>query len=214
MVKQADYLFDASEIVAHMFFSTGDTDEVRITHARGEFTGTFRYPISEVIEIVHPGGFLGLQQGDAVYISHPGMEGEQYRFHSEVVSVESGLVRICIPYAIERSDRRLTVRVPVPADAGIQFELKHGAETVPCRVRDLSDGGLSFIDPTESHFAVGQVVYGTLTLPEREPIRMGIEIRHDCGAPGAHIYGGRMVAISLAERGRLSRFLVEGPLAA
>lgn len=208
MVKASDFVFDASEIIAHMFFSTGTTDKVRVTHNAGEFSGCFRYPISDAVDIVCATDEEGLEPGEPVYISYAGA-GDQYRFHSEVVSLRGEVLRVRFPVAMERSDRRLTVRVPIPEEMSAELLIKGKRGQRRFRVRDLSDGGLSCIWPMDEPVELGDLIPSALYLESERPFQFKLEVRHQNPRGSDMVVGGRMADITLQERGRLSRFIVE-----
>ncbi len=207
-MEQGEFLFDVTDIVAHIFFAVGTTDEVRVTSPVGGFSGTFVYPEGEGVYLrFGEDSAPELHVGMSLFVEYEG-PGDSYRFHTEVVSAEPRQVQIRLPHAVECSDRRLTKRVTVPSDAGFRFVADGGGSERTFAVQDLSDGGVGFVNASNTRLQLGEVLHGALHLPGLPPLRVGLELRHIQVRGGERVVGSRLVAISLADRGLLARLLV------
>lgn len=204
--EEGEYLFDVSDIVAHIFFAVGSTDHVRVSSPLGDFSGTFAYPKGDEV-FLRCTAFPAVSPGMTLFVDYAGA-GDNYRFHTEVVSVQADQIQIRLPTAIECSDRRLTQRKAVAAGAGFCFVAEGGGPERTFLVSDLSDGGIAFVDARHVPLTVGDIVSGALHLPAQAPLDIGLEIRHLPDIDGQRLVGARFVSISLADRGRLARFLV------
>ncbi|MES2640763.1 MAG: PilZ domain-containing protein [Myxococcota bacterium] len=207
MEEEGEYLFDVTDIVAHVFFAVGTTDEVRVSSPIGDFRGTFAYPEGEEVYVQCDTGALALMPGMPLFVDYSGA-GDNYRFHTEVVSVVPGRLQIRLPYAIECSDRRLTQRKDVAPDAGLWFVAEGGGDERTFVVSDLSDGGVGFVNAHHLRVQIGDMMRGALYLPGQAPMGVVLEVRHLPVRDGKRLVGARYAAISLADRGRLARFLL------
>ncbi|MDP2315109.1 MAG: PilZ domain-containing protein [Pseudomonadota bacterium] len=206
-MDQGEYLFDVMDIVAHIFFAVGTTDEVRVTSPGGAFVGTFVYPEGDEVFIQFHGAAPALAPGMTLYVEYEG-PGDSYRFHSEVVTCDAERVQVRLPQAVECSDRRLTQRVGVAADAGYWFVVDGAGAEQTFAVLDLSDGGVGFLNAEGARLRVGDTLTGSLHLPGGGPLRVSLEVRHLRVQDGRRHVGARFVSISLVDRGQLARFLV------
>ncbi|MDP2309168.1 MAG: PilZ domain-containing protein [Pseudomonadota bacterium] len=206
-MEEGEYLFDVTDIVAHLFFAVGTTDEVRVTSPAGEFLGTFAYPEGDEVYVQVDEKCPALTPGMALFVDYEGAEAN-YRFHTEVVSVHPNQIQIRLPYAIECSDRRLTQRKAVAPDAGFWFVAEGGGPELSFVLSDLSDGGVGFINAHNVRIQIGDSLRGVVYLPDQTALQVVLDVRHLPVREGQRFVGARFTAISLADRGRLARFLV------
>lgn len=70
-MEQGEFLFDVTDIVAHIFFAVGTTDEVRVASPVGAFSGTFVYPEGEGVYLRHgEGGAPELAPGMGLFVEY------------------------------------------------------------------------------------------------------------------------------------------------
>ena len=62
------YLFDQIDILAHLFFAAGTSDQVRVSWIGGSLTGTFAYPNGERALVLHSAEVAGPAPGVFVKI--------------------------------------------------------------------------------------------------------------------------------------------------
>lgn len=207
VVQSADYVLDPTDVLAHVFFAEGSTDRVSLVTEMGELTGRFRLPEDGGLEFVHGNAYVPLERGSPVYADYDG-PGPQYRFYTSVIAVGHGVIRLHLPDAIDRTERRLAARIVLGRNDGVEFRALGVNASVPCVAVDLSDGGVSWLDTTGWNLQEGQIVYGELILGSTAALSIGVEVRHAQEADGGRVTGGPFANISLADRAALSRFLM------
>ncbi len=208
MLLSQDWLYDSTDIIAHIFFAVGTIDQVVLTTPHADFVGVMCYPDDDGILIVLEERLADSGPGTPVCVEYTG-PGDQYRFYSEVLSVEPRGLRIALPRAVERNDRRLTERHPVPANAGFEFRATGLPDAPVFGVHDLSTGGMALFDMPTPAPVSGDLMTGDLCLPGEEPIPMCLEVRHLQLRRGQLLLGSRITAITTLGRGRLAKFLVK-----
>lgn len=207
MVRHTGWQVDTADVLSHIFYAVGNTDRVLVTWEKGDFSGTLSYPDGDGVFIVATGALPALRPGAPICVEYDG-PGDTYRFYTEVVELRDGKIRAQLPYAVERTDRRLTGRVEVPVESGFTFETDEFGEPRTFALRDISVGGVCLQDNGETPFEMGSLLPGLLHLPGQEPMQVCLELLHMRLARGSIVIGTRIAAISIRERGRLARFLV------
>lgn len=207
MLQSSDYVLDPTDVLAHVFFAAGTIDKVQVSSEMGEFTGSFRLPQSEGVEIVHGDAYVPLEPGSPIYVDYDG-PGDKYRFYASVLAVGQGVVRVSLPEAIECTERRLSPRIPLSSKSGVEFHALGVHGTVPCKAVDLSNGGVGWLDDTGWDLQEGQIVYGDLHLGSKITLSVGVEVRHSRELGDGRVTGGRFASISLADRAQLAHFLI------
>lgn len=207
MLQSSDYVLDPTDVLAHVFFAAGTIDKVQVSSEMGDFTGSFRLPQSEGVEIVHGDAYVPLEPGSPVYVDYDG-PGDKYRFYSSVIAVGQGVVRVNLPDAIECTERRLSPRIALSSRSGVEFHALGVHGSIACVATDISNGGVAWLDLTGWDLQEGQVVYGDLRLDPATALSVGVEVRHSRVMADGRVTGGRFASISLGDRAKLARFLV------
>ena len=201
-----DWLLDADDVLAHVFFAVDNIEAVAITGPNSVFMGTFCYP-DDCGVLVAGEGTPDLPPETAVCVEYVG-PNDQYRFYSQIVGRELRGVRIELPRAVERSDRRLAMRQAVAPNRGFGFRLWESGRLFP--IHDLAAGGVGVVFPKTFSPPRGELLDAEILLPEEAPMRVFAEIRHS-RVRGDEIYAGTMITgMIAADRIRLARFLVAG----
>lgn len=203
----ATFLFDQMDILAHLFFAAGTADHVRMSWPSGSLEGTFSYPDGTRVLLTHSLHFTPPDVGAIVFVEYAG-PSDKYRFFASVLDVFRGEVVLAFPESIECSDRRLTLRLHLPLGTPVVLHVRQGEGFVACRPSDLSDGGVGFYAFEGWSYADGAAFEAFLDIGEASPLALRAEVRHARETSDGLLIGARFIAMSLAERARLARFLV------
>lgn len=210
MLPSQDLLNDPNDILAHIFFAVGTIDEVVVSASGSDFVGSMCYPDDlDGILIVSPNMNL-IRKGSETLIEYIGPE-DHYRFQSRVLSLENNGIRISLPTQIERNDRRLTGRHPCPESSGFTFVAIDLPGAPSFDICDISVGGIGlydFPDNESSPMKVGDLIVGEIRLQTEATITACLEVRNLRLRRGKCIVGTRISAITILDRGRLARFIV------
>jgi hypothetical protein len=206
MLEPSGSVIDRDDILAHLFFATGTSDELLASSALGDFTGQLQTPLGDSLVLAHRGHRPVLTAGTAVCLEHVGAE-EKYHFYSEVIDVNEIGVHMRLPHAIERCERRSCERLVLPAGAGFAFRMADATSDRVYAVYDLSSGGLAFEQVEGSRLAVGGIVTGELLLPFGAPLPLTVQVRHIQNRRDECVVGVHIQSIGWADRGRLSHVL-------
>jgi hypothetical protein len=147
-----------------------------------------------------------LPPGTQVCLEHVGAE-EKYHFYSEVIDRNEDGVRMRLPHAIERCERRACERLVLPIGSGFAFRMAERTSDKVFSVYDLSSGGLAFEHTDDSPLAVGSLVAGELLLPFGAPLPLTVQVRHIQNRREECVVGAHIQSIGWADRGRLSHVL-------
>lgn len=199
--------FETSDVIAHIFYAVGNTERVLVTTSEGELEGRLAYPDGEGVLILHETEGVKLPPGAPLCVEYVGPT-DTYRFYTEVEHAAPGRVLAGLPYAVERTDRRLIERLSLRPESGFGIRLFELAPDLRISLADISVGGLRFEDPTEPGLRVGQMVAAELELPDEAPMPCVIEVRHLSLRRGQLQVGCRFADIAIRDRGRLARALV------
>jgi hypothetical protein len=206
MVRASDWLVSQIDIIAHIFFATGTVDRVVVSSRRGDMLGTMCYPDDQGILIRTDAAVPSVSPGDSVSVQYSG-PGDTYQFYSAVVAVDGSGIRVQIPLAIERNDRRLTIRYTVEGRPGfgLRASLRPGRPVYS--LVDISHGGICAMVPNPPQ--IMEMFRGHLLLPDEEPIPVGIEVRDNRARDGVRLMRGRFRSIETMDHARLGRYLVK-----
>lgn len=213
MVKEADWVTEHSDIVTQIFFAVGSTNHVSVTSAAGEFRGTILYPDAKGLVIASEGALPSLEPGAPLCVEHDGPM-DNYRFYTEVASVERSTLRTILPYAAQSTDRRAGERVLVGGDSGFYFRCESSGGTRTFSLNDISPTGISFVDEGDAGLAVGSILRGDLLLPGEASIELCLEVRHMHLRRAQLLVGARFTALSVRSSVRLAQFLAQWSLGA
>jgi hypothetical protein len=206
MVKEADWVTERSDIVTQIFFAVGSTNHVSVTSPSGEFRGTILYPDAKGLVISADGELPELSPGAPLCVEHNGAL-DNYRFYTEVMSVERSMLRTIVPYAAQSTDRRAADRIALANDGGCYFRTTFSGGVRSFALNDLSPTGLSFLDVRDAGLMVGNNLQGELLLPYEAAIDIGIEVRHMNLRRGQLVVGARFTSLSMRNNVRLAQFL-------
>ncbi|MFZ5478258.1 MAG: flagellar brake protein [Myxococcota bacterium] len=205
------WLIQPGDIVAHLYFVAASISEVVATGPGLVLTGRMRYPEGGVGVLTPSAPFDPIAAGTPVCIEYTS-NLDHYRFYSRVVSCDPfGDVRIALPRAIERRDRRLNERFPIPRAPGYGFRPTSPVDAASMPLHDLSVGGVGLVHfGSDSPWNVGDLVDGDVLLPGEHPLPTCLEVRHARPIPrrpGETLVGTRITAIATIDRARLARWL-------
>jgi len=208
MVRSANpQEFDTTDIVAHIFYAVGNTDQVTVTTPAGDFTGTLEYPDTEGILIRAHTELPELPTSAPICVEYSGPL-DAYRFYTEVLTARDGQLFASVPYALECSDRRLSQRIELPEESPFFVRLLDFETVGPVRLQDISVGGMAFTDPTDGGLPMGTRLKAELVLPNEPPMSCMLEVRHLSLRRGRLKVGARIATVSLKDRGRIARILL------
>lgn len=206
MVKEADWVSERADIVTQIFFAVGSTNHVSVTSYAGDFRGTILYPDAKGLVISADEELPTLEPGAPLCVEHNGAL-DNYRFYTEVASVERGRVRTILPYAAQSTDRRAGERVSLAHEGGFYFRAALSGGGRPFALNDLSPTGMSFVDVGDAGLRIGSTLQGQLQLPAESAIDIGIEVRHMHLRRGQLVVGARFTSLSVRNSVRLAQFL-------
>lgn len=206
MLEPSGSVINRDHILEHLFFATGTNDELLASSSLGEFKAQLQTPLGDALVLLQHGSSVRLPPGTQVCLEHVGAE-EKYHFYSEVIDGNEEGVRMRLPHAIERCERRACERLVLPAGSGFAFRMAERTSDKVFSVYDLSSGGLAFEHTDGAAPAVDSLVEGELLLPFGAPIPLTIQVRHIQNRRDECVVGGYIQSISWADRGRLSHVL-------
>lgn len=208
MVERTEQLDRGADIVAHLYYAVGFTNEVIITSSAGDFPGKLCYPEGDGVVLACDTSAATIRLGESICVEYVG-PADTYRFYSEVLSVSPGRIVSSFPFAVEcTTGLRLAERFVVPPSEGYAFRMGDATRLVVYPLYDISVGGLSFIDARDTGLKAGDIESGMVLLPGEAPIQVGVQVRHLGLRGGQLVVGASIVAISLRDRLHLSTLLV------
>lgn len=205
MPQPPDWTVDTSDLAAHMFYAAASTDRVVITCAHGEFVGTLLHVGPEEIRIATDYALPEMSVRSPLCVEYEA-PADGCRFYTEVRSLEGNQLSAALPYAFER---RQFERHSVPVGSGFGFRPDGAEPRATFPLRDISTGGISFVERHDAGLQTGGVVSGELLLPGEAPMRVTLEVRNLQLRRGHLHVGARIRAISLHNQARLAWFLLQ-----
>jgi len=206
----ADQLHRSDDVVAHMAFAAATIRSAQLQVDGNSLTCTLGYPDAvdgaQEVEL-----FLA-----PVPTPQPGLTVQvRYVYKQAVYQYLTTLQgtngptrwRLAAPRVVERSERRLSERVEIDEGDGFSLRILYGGESNAVAIHDLSPAGVSLEVPSDLPWTyVGARLQAILTLPEGEPIEVGVEVRNHRPHPSAlgMVLGARLTTDHVADVRRIA----------
>lgn len=197
------------DVLAHLFFASGERTEVRLAGTGVAAFGRFATPGGATVPFV-PSGFALRRPppaGKRVRLQY-GSLAWQYEFDATVLGVSpEGHWLLDLPPAVARDDRRTSPREVLGGrdEAWVMV----GFDEV--RVVDISEGGFAFeVDDGAPAWSEGMLLDAALRVGAEDAWPVEIEVRNVAvlpGTPGRRRVGVALTAIEEAHRHELRSWL-------